>query len=224
MSQVSKNELKYQNSVSFPNNNSGEISPADLRNFNVELIDSTVNQTLYTEDSSSFDGRIDSNTTQINNINAFTASIVQEITSLEAFTSSQQTINNAQQVTNNQLLFASTSFENQIDVISAQTSSYLTTSGSNNFVGNQSISGSLNVSGSITASIQQGYALVGGVGGISTLIPTSSFGGALPSGVVSGSSQLTSSYDLRYALSGSSGTGGGFPFTGTADITVSLTI
>ena len=170
MSQVSKNELKYQNSVSFPNNNSGEISPADLRNFNVELIDSTVNQTLYTEDSSSFDGRIDSNTTQINNINAFTASIVQEITSLEAFTSSQQTINNAQQVTNNQLLFASTSFENQIDVISAQTSSYLTTSGSNNFVGNQSISGSLNVSGSITASIQQGYALVGGVGGISTLV------------------------------------------------------
>jgi hypothetical protein len=206
MSQVSKNELKFQNSVSFPNNNSGEISPADLRNFNVELIDSTVNQTLYTQDSSSFDGRISSNTIQINNINAFTASVVQEITSLESFTSSQEGINTAQQVTNttltneiNELLIASTSFEDKFDVISLQsgswgadTGSYLTT-GSNNFVGDQTITGSLNVSGSITASIQEGFALVGGVGDISTLVATSSFGA-----------------------------GSGFPFTGDAQITGSL--
>jgi hypothetical protein len=187
MSQVSKNELKFQNSVSFPNNNSGEISPADLRNFNVELIDSTVNQTLYTEDSSSFDGRIDSNTTEINNIYAFTASVVQEITSLESFTSSQEGINTAQQVTNttltnevNELLIASTSFEDKFAEISVQsgswgadTGSYLTT-GSNNFVGDQTITGSLNVSGSLTASLQEGYIWVGNNDGVSVLFPTSS--------------------------------------------------
>jgi hypothetical protein len=76
------------------------------------------------------------------------------------------------------------------------------TTGSNTFVGNQ------NIQGTITASIQEGFALVGGVGDISTLVATSSFGGALPSGVVSGSSQLTASYDERYALSGSGGGGG----------------
>jgi hypothetical protein len=57
------------------------------------------------------------------------------------------------------------------------------TTGSNAFFGNQSISGSLVVSGSeiitgtLTASLQQGYAWVGGVGNISKLVATSSFGG-----------------------------------------------
>ena len=63
MSAVSKNELKYDNSVSFPNNNTGAITPADLRAFNVDLIDSTVNQTIYTAESASFNTRIvDTNT------------------------------------------------------------------------------------------------------------------------------------------------------------------
>ena len=43
------------------------------------------------------------------------------------------------------------------------------TTGSNTFVGNQEIQGAL------TASLQQGYAWVGGVGGVSTLVATSSF-------------------------------------------------
>ena len=94
----------------------------------------------------------------------------------------------------------------------------LATTGSNTFTGNQ------NIQGTITASIQEGFALVGGVGNVSTLVATSSFGGALPSGVVSGSSQLTASYDTRYALSGSGGGGSGFPFVGDAQITGSLTI
>jgi hypothetical protein len=63
MSEVSKNELKYDNSVSFPNNNNGAITPAGLRNFNVDLIDSTVNQTTYNQESASFTSRIiDANT------------------------------------------------------------------------------------------------------------------------------------------------------------------
>jgi hypothetical protein len=46
----------------------------------------------------------------------------------------------------------------------------LATTGSNTFVGNQ------NIQGTITASIAQGFALVGGVGNVSTLVATSSFG------------------------------------------------
>jgi hypothetical protein len=171
-------------------------------------------------------------------------------------------------------------------------------------------SGSLGISGSLTASLQEGYAWVGDSSGRTQAIPTSSFGGGgtgngfpfsgsavitgslsvsetiksqvymnpqtldgftiptnnnamlvgpvaisgsvvvegnsnllilsqitssgatpLPSGVVSGSSQLTSSYDLRYALSGSGGgtiptgsfaTTGSNTFIGTQTITGSL--
>jgi uncharacterized delta-60 repeat protein len=80
-----------------------------------------------------------------------------------------------------------------------ETGSFATT-GSNTFVGDQDIQGTL------TASMQEGFTLVGGVGNISTLVATSSLGGgSLPSDVVSGSSQLTASYDERYALSGSVG-------------------
>ena len=87
------------------------------------------------------------------------------------------------------------------------------TTGSNTFVGSQ------NIQGTLTASLQEGFTLVGGVGNISTLVATSSLGGgSLPSGVVSGSSQLTASYDARYALSGSVGTAiatGSFATTGS---------
>jgi hypothetical protein len=73
-------------------------------------------------------------------------------------------------------------------------------------------SGSLSMSGSLTASLQQGYVWVGNSSGKTTTVPTSSFGGGgsatwpvsgTPAGIVSGSSQLTASYDLRYTLSGS---------------------
>jgi hypothetical protein len=62
------------------------------------------------------------------------------------------------------------------------------TTGSNIFFGNQ------NISGSITASLQQGYVLVGNSSGITQAVPTSSFGGG----------------------------GSGFPFTGSAELTGSL--
>jgi hypothetical protein len=61
------------------------------------------------------------------------------------------------------------------------------TTGSNAFVGNQTISGS------ITASLEEGYILVGNSSGVTQAIPTASFG----SGV-------------------------GFPFTGSAEVTGSL--
>lgn len=64
------------------------------------------------------------------------------------------------------------------------------TTGSNTFVGDQ------NIQGTLTASLQEGYAWVGGVGNVSILAATSSFGGG----------------------------GSGFPFEGDAVITGSLTI
>jgi trimeric autotransporter adhesin len=56
---LTKEQLEALNQSSFPNNNSGEITATDLRTFNQELIDNTVNQTVYTADSASFDARID---------------------------------------------------------------------------------------------------------------------------------------------------------------------
>lgn len=60
MSQLSKSQLSTENIDSFPNNTSGLITPELLRNFNTDMIDSNVNQTAYTQDSASFDSRINS--------------------------------------------------------------------------------------------------------------------------------------------------------------------
>lgn len=45
MSELSKQALKVDNNQSFPNNNNGAITPSILRAFNVNMIDSNVNQT-----------------------------------------------------------------------------------------------------------------------------------------------------------------------------------
>jgi hypothetical protein len=58
MAQLTKQALTVENNQSFPNNNAGAITPAILREFNQDIIDSTVNQTVYTADSASFDSRI----------------------------------------------------------------------------------------------------------------------------------------------------------------------
>jgi hypothetical protein len=47
MAELSKNGLLVQNNQSFPNNNTGYITPELLRNFNIDVIDSTVNQIGY---------------------------------------------------------------------------------------------------------------------------------------------------------------------------------
>lgn len=46
MSELSKQALKVENNTQFPDNNSGAITPSDLRAFNVDMIDSTVNQAV----------------------------------------------------------------------------------------------------------------------------------------------------------------------------------
>ena len=54
MSELSKQALKVENNTSFPNNNNGEISAADLRGFNVNMIDSLVDEIGYNIDSASW--------------------------------------------------------------------------------------------------------------------------------------------------------------------------
>jgi hypothetical protein len=56
--ELTKQALRVDNNQSFPNNNNGQITPTALRTFNENMIDSTVNQAVYTADSASFDSRI----------------------------------------------------------------------------------------------------------------------------------------------------------------------
>ena len=58
MAQLTKQALIVENNQSFPNNNAGAITPTILREFNTDMIDSTVNQTVYTADSASFNNKI----------------------------------------------------------------------------------------------------------------------------------------------------------------------
>ena len=53
MPELSKVALQVDSNQSFPNNNNGYITPAILRSYNTNVIDSTVNQIQYTTDSGS---------------------------------------------------------------------------------------------------------------------------------------------------------------------------
>ena len=76
---------------------------------------------------------------------------------------------------------------------------FLIDSGSNTFIegtlnvsGSTSFNGAVNITGSLTSSLTEGYVWVGGAGNVSTLVATSSFGGgSVPTGTVSSSAQIT---------------------------------
>jgi hypothetical protein len=59
MAEISKQALKVANNTSFPNNNNGAITPAILRTFNVDMIDSLVDELGYNIDSASWNQQID---------------------------------------------------------------------------------------------------------------------------------------------------------------------
>jgi hypothetical protein len=86
MSEISKQALKVDNSTSFPNNTTGYISPTILRAFNVNMIDSLVEQEGYNDDSASWN-------VSIGALNTYTSSFAPSLTQLNAFTASQLTIN-----------------------------------------------------------------------------------------------------------------------------------
>ena len=86
MAQLSKNGLLVENNQSFPNNSTGYITPEKLRDYNVDVIDSTVNQTIYTSASAAWDNSISA-------LNTFTSSQQPSFTALNQFTASQLVIN-----------------------------------------------------------------------------------------------------------------------------------
>ena len=138
--------------------------------------------------------------TDLTNIPTNIISGSQQITDLGFISSSHTVIDSLNTFTS--------SIQTEVDVISAQTSSYLTElpdglvsgsvlrtlGGTGVLSGSKTDISSLNV---FTSSIQTE------VDGLSSF--TSSYLTEIPDGTISGSSQLTSSYDTRYALSGSGG-------------------
>jgi hypothetical protein len=86
MAEISKQALKVDNNQSFPNNNNGAITPAILRAFNVNMIDSMVDELSYNADSASWN-------VSISNINAFTSSLQTAFVSTASFNSFTSSIN-----------------------------------------------------------------------------------------------------------------------------------
>jgi hypothetical protein len=192
MSEISKQALKVDNNQSFPNNNAGAITPAILRAFNENMIDSMVDEISYNEDSASWNAKINSLdasgsaasiaalnqftssalvTASFNNdtrnltftkgdlstfsvnipdvsgsdsnlsaLNAFTQSAQLEINALESFTASVAGTNTFTQ-----------SAQVSINALNAETASYAKTNVDNRFTTGQTITGSLVVTGTITA-------------------------------------------------------------------------
>jgi hypothetical protein len=96
-------------------------------------------------------------------------------------------------------------------------------------VGNQIISGNLDISGALSASIPQGYAWVGGVGDRATLALTSSIQGVqfpyTGSATITGSLSVTGSYNIvSGSASGSLISNAGDTFSTTAVVTNIITL
>ena len=143
MSQISKQALIVDNNQSFPTNNVGDITPADLRAFNVNMIDSLVNEIPY----QSFTASV---TNSINLLNAFTASQQPSFNALNTFTASQLTINTGYNA-------ATSSLNNSVSVLQSQTSQLSTFTGSINQIQSAGITlgnaTRFNFSGLMTASL-----------------------------------------------------------------------
>jgi hypothetical protein len=102
---------------------------------------------------------------------------------------------------------------------------FLIDSGSNTFIegtlnvsGSTSFNGAVNITGSLTSSLTEGYVWVGGAGNVSTLAATSSFGGV--TSAITASSLITASVNLNtitftkgdsttFAITVDTGSGGG---------------
>jgi len=188
MSQISKQGLSVDNGISFPNNNSGQITPTALRNFNTNMIDSLVAENTYQPFTASVNSSISA-------LNTFTASQQPTFNALNSFTASQLTLNTGY---NN----ATASLNTSVSGLQSQTSQLSTFTGSINQIQSSGITlGNairFNFSGLMTASIT---ANVGGnIADISLLsdttrVATSSFNAYTAS--IAGTNQFTASTNNR---------------------------
>ena len=248
MAEITKQALKVENNTEFPNNNNGQIKPTNLRSFNEDMIDSTVNQTGYNVDSGSWNASIQA-------LNNYTASVIPIDTGSLLTTASfdngtrnltftkgdASTFNvnipdvSGSIISTGSLMVTGSVSGNTLTFTKGDESQFSLTvetgsSGTGNgfpFSGSAEITGSLSVSETVKSQIYINPQIISGsiviptgnnamvvgpisidgtisVEGTSKLIVLDALtGSVLPSGLVSGSSQLTASYDLRYELSGS---------------------
>jgi hypothetical protein len=210
MAELTKNQLISENNSSFPNNTTGFITPDKLRTFNGNMIDSLVDEGTYNADSASLSGSVASLQNQINTLVISGSAISVE---------NQGTLLGVAAAFDFVGATVTASLSNgtaTIQVNATQTDiSGLATTGSNVFIGNQTISGSLDLTGGLTASLQEGYLWVGGVSGVSEQIPSASLVAAGTSGVsgTSGTSGIngadgTSGINGINGLNGTSGVDG----------------
>jgi hypothetical protein len=216
---LTKAQLEALNDSSFPNNNAGAITPAILRDYNDAVILNTVNQDVYTTDSASFDSRIDGLATT-SSVNAVSTSVglLQTFSGsqykadsasfsarIEAVTGSGGTVNTGSLLVTasfdngtRNLTFTkgdATTFNVNIPDVSGSTGNFATT-GSNSFVGDQTITGSVTISGSSTTDLT----VVGQI-----FVSSSATGGTTaPRIIVSGSSGQTTI--LRNQINTNNGT------------------
>ena len=90
--------------------------------------------------------------------------------------------------------------------------------------GSAIFSGSLSVSGQFTASLQSGFALVGGPNNTSIAVATSSFGSGGVTQIVAGTNITISPTSGTGSVTINAAAGAAFPFTGSALITGSLVV
>jgi hypothetical protein len=108
MSELTKQQLTVENNSSFPNNNTGFITPTLLRTFNGNIIDSMVDEVTYNADSASwtsdiaqleqFSASLDANFVSTAELNASSSTLQNNIntklntSSFNAYTASQEVI------------------------------------------------------------------------------------------------------------------------------------
>ena len=163
---ASRSQILTDNNNSFPNNNSGQITPTILRDYNAELANSVVfndqtsSMSVANATSASFATSASwapgttpvyiGNLVTTSSFNSFTSSIQAEVNALEAATSSyvQNSQTSSMSVLSASYALTASFALNGGGGGTVDTGSFATT-GSNTFRGNQVISGSVNVSGSL---------------------------------------------------------------------------
>jgi hypothetical protein len=190
MSELTKQALKVDNNQSFPNNNAGLITPTALRTFNENMIDSTVNQQVYTTDSASFDNRIDALSGSVAvNTGSFliTASAVDNVMT---FTKGDSSTFNV--TVGSVLPSGLVSGSSQIDYPQISNIPSGIVSGSSQITSLGFVSSSITGSSLVTASFAaQTLTFTKGDGAQFSLFIPDNSGSVIPSGVVSSSQQIT---------------------------------
>ena len=87
MSELTKQQLAVENNTSFPNNNTGFITPTLLRTFNGNIIDSMVDEVTYNADSASW-------TSDIIALEAFSSSLTANFVTPTQLSASSSTLQN----------------------------------------------------------------------------------------------------------------------------------